>query len=195
MLRVPTASARFQRFLAALSAGSSARRIARTHDDFQNPGKLVRRRLCASACRVSADVRAGRQMEFAFRAPLQGLCGGADDEPKRVMLWYLFSLQSLGAARFMYVKLESSPAMSVSHVAAAASRYLLKRKKKSRYASRRENAYKDGRVVTQNAFQLSRNDAATLWPGAKEEAGAYDATLRIGREMFVPAAVVASIVA
>lgn len=192
VLQVPTASARFLRFLNALTAGSSVRRGARTHDDFQRADKLARRRLCGRACGAPVDaLRAGKQMEFVFRAaPLRGMCGHPDDEAKRVMLWYVFSL---GPARFMYVKLESSPALSASHVVSAASRYLLKRKKKSRYAARRENAYKNGELVVRNALQLARDDAAALWPQAARQSAAYDASVRIGREMFVPAAVVAGV--
>lgn len=188
VIQVPAASSRFQTFLQTLSAGSSVRFGARTHDTFQHASKLAQRRLCGSACAgPAAAVRAGKQKEFVFSEALRGVCGNPTDETKRVMLWYLFSV---GFAKYMYVKLESSPALSVSHVVSAASRYLLKRTKKSKYASRRENAYKNKELVVAEALAQSREDAARLWPQAAGEAAAYDASLRIGREMFVPAPVV-----
>lgn len=186
VLQVPTASTRFQRFLHSLTAASSVRVGARTHDDFQRADKLARRRLCGSGCRTPvADLRAGKQREYVFRTPLLGLCGGAADEVKRVMLWYVFSS---GGATYMYLKLESSRALSVHHVASAASRYILKKQKRTMYLRRRENAYKDGAVG--NALGLSRDDVAGLWPHAAGHAAKYDATVRVGREMFVPAPVV-----
>lgn len=192
VLRVPLASTRFQRFLAALTAASSVRFGARTHDDFQRADKLTRRRLCGASCLGGmTDVRAGKQREFVFRAPLRSVCGHPADEAKRVMLWYLFSA---GQARFMYVKMESSPALSVSHAVAAASRYVLKRKKKSMYVTRRENAYKNGELVARDALRLSRDNSRLLWPEATRDAAAYDASMRIGREMFMPASVVARLV-
>lgn len=192
VLEVPAASTRFQRFLQGLVTSSSVRRGARTHDDFQRPERLAARRLCGRACaRGVSDLSAGRQREFAFRAPLRGLCGQPTDEAKRVMLWYLFGT---GGKRYMYVKLESHPALSVQHAVAAASRYLLKRQKKTAYASRRENAYKDGNLVPAAALAMSRENAAALWPHLAAPAAGYDATLRIGREMFVPAAAVARLV-
>ena len=192
VLQVPTASTRFQRFLNALTAGSTVRVGARTHDNFQRADKLARRRLCGATCAGPiAGLHAGKQREFLLRTPLKAMCGNPADEAKRVMLWYLFSV---GAQTFMYLKLESSSAVSVSHVVSAASRYLLKRKKRSRYATRRENAYKNGELVARDALSLSLEDARRLWPHAAREAAAYDAFLRIGREMFVPASVVAGLV-
>lgn len=192
VLQVPPASARFQRFLHSLTASSSVRRGARTHDDFQRADKLDRRRLCGGACRAPvADLKAGKQREYVFSKPLRGLCGGAADEAKRVMLWYVFSS---GGATYMYLKLESHPALSAQHVVSAASRYILKKQKRSRYARRRENAYKDGELVAGDALALARDDVAKLWPDAAGSAAAYDAGMRIGREMFVPAPVVAQLV-
>lgn len=192
VLHVPAASTRFQRFLAALMAGSRVRVGARTHDDFQRADKVVRRRLCGATCaRPVAGLHAGKQREFVLRAPLTAMCGHPGDEAKRVVLWYVFSV---GREKFMYLKLESSPALSVSHVVSAASRYLLKRKKQSRYPTRRENAYKNGDLVARDALSLSLQNARALWPHAAREAAAYDAFLRIGREMFVPASVVAQLV-
>lgn len=192
VLHVPTASTRFQRFLNALMAGSRVRVGARTHDDFQRADKLARHRLCGATCsRPVAGLQAGKQREFPLRTPLTATCGHPGDEAKRVVLWYMFSV---GTAKFMYLKLESSPALSVHHVVSAASRYLLKRKKQSRYPTRRENAYKDGELVARDALSLSLENARQLWPHARKNAAAYDAFLRIGREMFVPASVVAGLV-
>lgn len=192
VLQVPLASTRFQRFLQSLTAASSVRRGARTHDDFQRPNRLARHRLCGGSCGAPvANLRAGKQREYVFRAPLRGLCGGPADEAKRVMLWYVFSS---GGATYMYVKLESHPALSAQHVVSAASRYILKKQKRSSYTRRRENAYKDGELVAADALALARDDVGKLWPGAAKDAAAYDATLRVGREMFVPAPVVAQLV-
>lgn len=186
VLQVPVDPA-FDRLLDDLSRGSS-RRVGTTHADFRSAAALTRRRLCGSACAAPiAGVRAGPQREYRLSTPLRP-CDGP--QSKRVLLWYQFWV---GGARYLYLKLEAHPALSVRHALAAASRYVLKRQ--SQLPTRRENAYKDrGGLVTAAAMALAAEDAQTLWPQAADEAARYDASVRIGREMFVPAAVAAELV-
>lgn len=182
VVQVPPTPA-FRRLLDEMMKRGSRRVGARTHDDFSSAAKLGRRRLCGQACAAGiAQVRAGKQMEYRL-APTRP-CEGA---VKRVLLFYQFWV---GGGHYLYMKLESHPALSVRHATSAASRYMLKREKKSALPTRREDAYKDrGGVVASAALALARDNAAQLWPGQAAAAARYDATLRIGREVFVPAAV------
>lgn len=126
-------------------------------------------------------------MEYLFNPPVSGLCG--TPEHKRVALWYVFSI---GLRRFLFFKLEGDPALSLGHAASAAARYILKRDKPSKLPRRREDAYKNrGGLDPSAALSESRANASTLWPDAAAEAAAYDRDIRIGRELFVPASVVA----
>ncbi len=187
VVHIPQSSTQFQRFLDGLLAHSSARFGAKTHDDFQVLAKLRARRLCRPACaRDITALRPGRQREFIFGAPLAGLCGPADASAKRVLLFYTFQTNS-GA--YLYMKLESEPALSVGHAVSALSRYVLKKSKKSQFAARRENAYKNKRgVAARTAMALSSADVRELWPEQAKNSKEYDASLRIGYEFFVPAA-------
>lgn len=187
VVQVPPTAA-FRALLDGLVTRGSRRVGARTHDDFSTAAKLARRRLCGSSCAAPvAQLRAGKQMEYPL-APMRP-CGST--AVKRVLLFYQFWV---GGAHYLYLKLESHPALSVRHAASAASRYLLKREKKSTLPTRREDAYKDrGGVVAAAALTLARDNAAQLWPGQAGDAARYDATVRVGREMFVPAAVAAQL--
>lgn len=185
---VPMADSRFLRFLRDLQAGSTRRLVARTHDDFQQGAAFKARRLCAGACREPSGLTgSGPQMEYRIRPALEGLCGSTA-ATKRVVLWYHFAV---GARRYLFFKLESSPALSMSHVTSAATRYLLKREKSGNgLPKRREDAYKDkAGVDPASALRESRANAADLWPEQAAEAELYDRTTRIGREVFVPAAI------
>lgn len=194
VVAVPHVHPKAEALLRDLRAGSTRRLIARTHADFRTTEALRARRLCAEACADPGAARAtSPQMEFRLDPPLTGLCGEATAEPKRAALWYTFEV---GRRRYLFLKLESSPALSLSHATAAAARYLLKREKKGapHLPKRRENAYKDAGGVDPGAALLeSAANARELWPEAAAEAAWYDRTARIGRELFVPASVLAAI--
>lgn len=185
--------ARFQVFLDNLLAHSSRRLLAKTHDDFQNPAKLASHRLCATACGADARaLRAGAQHEYRFRPPLAGLCGSQDAYPKGVLLWYTFSL---GLKRYVFMKLETHASTSPAHATSALSRYVLKKKKKTPFETRREDAYKDSkRPIREAAAAAAARNVAALWPAHAREATAYDASVRTGMELFVPAAIVATLI-
>jgi len=189
-LQRDAASVRFKNFLDNLTSFSSRRLLAKTHDDFQRPAKLAAHRLCADRCTGDArTLRAGPQYEYLFSPPLSGLCGGQDVYAKGVLLWYTFSL---GAQRFLFLKLESHGATSPAHAKAAFMRYVLKRGKKTPFETRRENAYKDGKgPIRDAAAAAAARNVAALWPQHAAAAGVYDATLRTGMELFVPAAAAA----
>jgi hypothetical protein len=194
VLELPPASARVRGLLTALARGSARRPLARTHDAHQHPAKLAAHRVCAApgagGCAADArGLRAGPQMEFRLSPPARGLCPG-DPTEKGVALWYHFSL---GRRRYLFLKLEGHPAVSPAHAWAALRRYAFKAPAKTRLAVRRENAYKDaGRPVAREALEASRRDAE-LWPRQAAGAAFYDAALRTGLEVFVPAAVVADL--
>lgn len=192
VLEVPAASSRFQAFLSQLVARSTRRPGARTHDGFQRADKLRRHRVCGAACAADArSLRAGAQMEYALRPALSGLCGPADPATKGVLLFYSFQL---GLKKYLYMKLESHGAMSLAHARGAVERYVLKRKKRSPYAIRREDAYKDaGGDVRARALAAAAANLV-LWPSRAAAAKAYDTSLRTGLELFVPAAAVAALV-
>lgn len=184
-------SARVQQFVAQLRGFSSRRPIARTHDNFQNPQKLARHRVCGSSCAADARaLRAGSQYEYRLRPPLAGLCGGGDAVTKGVVLWYTFQL---GGRRYLYLKLESHASTSPAHALAAVRRYVLKRATKTPYEVRREDAYKDDPrgLARRVAAAAARNLA--LWPRHAANARHYDATVRTGLELFVPGAVFAAL--
>lgn len=196
VLEVPGGSTRFQRFLSELTASSTRRPLARTHDTHQSAAKLARRRTCGAGC--AAPVRglaSGPQMEYRLSPPMEGLC--APGFPKGVLLWYVFSL---GRRRYVFAKLETQGALSLGHATSALRRYVFKApKQKSALRVRREDAFKNSATQSPAALRRAATDAAAenvaaLWPAQAAAAGRYDATLRTGLEVFVPAAVVLSLV-
>lgn len=191
VLEVPPSS-RFQQFVQELKRHSSKRMIARTHDDFQNPGKLAAHRVCARRCAKNArTLQWGQQYEYRFSPPLHGLCGPADASPKGVLLWYTFTL---GQKPYVYMKLETHSSTSPGHTVAALKRYVLKQSKKTPFETRREDAYKNSAsAVAQRAAAAAARNVAALWPEQAGAAKAYDQSVRVGMELFVPATVVASL--
>lgn len=187
VIEVPT-SPKFATFVKQLRQQSTRRPFAATHDWFQKQAKFAGARLCKNACTVNARwLSSDSQMEYVFKPPLVGLCGSKDVAPKRVMLWYMFRV---GSTRYMFMKLESFPAVSVRHAWGAIGRYVLKTKKASMFPSRRENARKNktsGENVSSRAAQLSSQDVRALWPSSHREAQVYNQSVRTGFEMFVPA--------
>jgi hypothetical protein len=133
-------------------------------------------------------------MEYRLAPPLAGLCGPADPKTtKGVMLWYVFTV---GRQSYMFAKFEGHSAVSVAHAWSAVSRYVLKRKKKTPFAVRRENAYKDkGGVTPERIAATVAQNIAQLWPQHASAARSYDKSIRVGMEMFVPAGVVAALLA
>jgi hypothetical protein len=191
VLEIPKASSRFQGFLSRMQTASRRRPGARTHNDFQSPARLARHRVCGATC--AADPRtlhAGPQREYVLRPALGGLCGPADTAAKGVLLWYTFHL---GAKSYMYMKLESHGALSLAHARGAVTRYVLKREKRSAFAPRRENAYKDGGDVRPRALAFAAANLV-LWPSRAADARAYNDSVRVGMELFVPAPEVAALV-
>jgi hypothetical protein len=73
------------------------------------------------------------------------------------------------------------------HVVGAIRRYVLKKPKTSRHLARRENAFKNAGFDKRKALEISRQNSA-LWGGNRSEASRYDASGRIGMEVFVPSA-------
>lgn len=186
VIEVPRDDSRFTTFVNQLTRFSSRRLISRTHDWFQKQHKFRAQRLCKTACAIDArTLRAGPQREYTFSPPLVGLCGSSDSAAKRVMLWYVFAA---GSKTYMFVKLESHPGMSAHHLYGAIRRYVLKKKKVSSYAPRRENAKKDANGnVSAAAARASHEDVHTLWPSLLTNAQMYNRSVRTGMEMFVPA--------
>lgn len=188
-------------FLAGLRTHGRPRPFAATHDDFRDPAKLAAHRLCGSRCSVDPGaLRADRQREYVFDPPLRGLCAPGD-ATKGVLLFYEFSVAD---RRFLYMKLEGHPAMSVAHARAALRRYVLRRPDPlDGRLSRRENSYKDSRARTpearaaeaRRAAEAAAANVAQLWPLAASHARRYDATLRTGMEMYLPPHVVTSLLA
>lgn len=181
-------SPRFATFVRQLQKFSSRRPFAKTHDWFQSQRKFASQRLCKDSCPTNARwLTADRQREYAFKPPLVGLCGSGNAAPKGVMLWYTFRV---GSKRYMFMKLESAPALSAQHAWGAVRRYVLKTKKKSSLPSRRENAGKNSRGTNlgNKAARLSANNVRTLWPSSEGNARKYNRNVRTGLEMFVPSA-------
>jgi len=191
VLEIPP-SARVAAFLSTLVGLSARRLLARTHDGFQDPRKLLRHRLCGGRCVAGGGLRAGPQREYRFEPPLHGLCGALDQSPKGVMLFYTFQF---GPKTYLYLKLESHARASVAHVRGASQRYVLKRSKRTAFETRREDAYKDlpRQTVVEAAARASLSNVQSLWPSRAADARAYDASLRTGLELFVPATVVATL--
>lgn len=189
----PRGSPAFDALLRLLKTGSS-RRFATTHADFRDSRAFAASRLRGP--KGPPLQSSSPQMEYAVRPPLQDLCGGST-AIKRVLLWYRFKVAGQG---YLFLKLESSSALSVSHAASAAARYLLKREKAADdgLQKRRENARKDRAGLNADAaLRESRENVDTLWPHPehRQQAEAYDRDVRVGRELFVPASVAARLAA
>lgn len=185
-------STRLRAFVAQLRAHSKRRAIARTHDAFQKPAVFGQRRLCGRAC-TGQWGGAGPQMEYALSPPLTGMCGSRGGAGgKGVLLWYTFRV---GARDYVYMKLESHGSASPHHAVAAVRRYVLKRAPKTSLPVRRENAYKDGGVSAAAALAVAQKNREMWGPrGRGGEAEAYDSSVRVGMEMFVPSMVTAMMI-
>lgn len=157
----------------AFAASGTKRPIAKTHDVFMRQASWARRRACNGAACDRLRIRALTPQTEVPISFVTSCDGGDDTETKRVALTYVFSVtdDADGSERpYMYLKLERSPSLSASHIRDAARRYLLKKAA----PGRRENAYIDRRRG------VPRTEPTT-W---------YDAHVRTGDEMFVPADVV-----
>jgi hypothetical protein len=191
VVEVPQASSKFQLFMEKLRK-KSTRRFGVTHDDFQHASKIEARRLCSvvGKCHALRSFGSGPQMEYHLSPAMDHMCGEGISAPKRVVLWYPFEVER---KKFLYMKLESAPALSLTHAGGAISRYVIK-KQKTGLPARRENAYKDkGGADAESLYRRSREasaDNAEMWPAFAESAARYDEELRIGMEMLIPAGAV-----
>lgn len=186
-----TGSAKLQAFAAGLKQHSSRRLLAKTHNAFSDPAKLGKYRVCSLGARCRARVEgltASPQYEYTLAPAMHGLCHPYDAFPKQVVLWYTFSM---GGSSFLYMKLESHKGMSLAHVQGAVSRYVLKRQKPTAgYEVRRENAYKNSptRYAAEALTASAKNRAvwAAMSPAYAALSNAYDASVRVGKELYVP---------
>lgn len=131
-------------------------------------------------------------MEYKLNPAMTGLCGTSDTFDRGVLLWYTFSM---GTKRYMFLKMETHSYASLAHAKAAVDRYMLKKTRSTgTFEARRENSYKDSRVIEDSAMAKASARDMLLWPEHAADAKVYNATLRTGMEVFVPAPVVATLV-
>jgi len=111
--------------------------------------------------------------------------------PKKVMLFYPFRVKSLKknvSKRYLYLKLESSPAISVEHAIEAAEAYTTDVKDNSGYPRRRERlrkketSYDDKLRIADHEFYESLN----LSSNDKEDIRFYNDFVRSHNELFIP---------
>ena len=111
--------------------------------------------------------------------------------PKKVMLFYPFRVKSLKkniTKRYLYLKLESSPAISVEHAIEAAEAYTTDVKDNSGYPRRRERlrkketSYDDKLRIADNEFYEYLN----LTSNDKEDIRFYNKFVRSHNELFIP---------
>lgn len=111
--------------------------------------------------------------------------------PKKVMLFYPFRVKSLEknvSKRYLYLKLESSPAISVEHAIEAAEAYTTDVKDNSGYPRRRERlkkketSYDDKLRIADNEFY----DSLNLSSNDKEDIRFYNDFVRSHNELFIP---------
>lgn len=111
--------------------------------------------------------------------------------PKKVLLFYPFRVKSLEknvSKRYLYLKLESSPAISVEHAIEAAEAYTTDVKDNSGYPRRRERlrkketSYDDKLRIADNEFYESLN----LSSNDKEDIIFYNDFVRSHNEIFIP---------
>lgn len=169
----------------------------RTHADFMKPEAHARVRLCGRSCAGGPAAATSPQREVHLRRPFLARCPDGE-EAKRVALIYEFAV---GRTNFLFVKLESFGAATAQHAARAFGRYVLRRQPLHGNA-RRENAYKDRLFNKGRALRAAAMDRR-LWAWlprqhwrqkADESALAYDERVRVGMEVFVPAALGAALV-
>ena len=190
--------------LLKMTRASSARPFSKTHDVFMTRAALGRRRVCASRANCSADLldvmALTKQRELGLRPPLRLRCREnlSGETVKRVVLFYSFRVNG---QRFIYAKLEGHRALSVQHAFAAVKRYVLKRPGGDAGVARREDNFKNKNRAPANrnsvVSQHSSQNALAFWRGVAPErreevavsAQRYDRLLRVGKEVFVPAAV------
>jgi len=111
--------------------------------------------------------------------------------PKKAMLFYPFRVKSLKknvSKRYLYLKLKSSPAISVEHAIEAAEAYTTDVKDNSGYPRRRERlrkketSYDDKLRIADHEFYESLN----LSSNDKEDIRFYNDFVRSHNELFIP---------
>jgi len=128
------------------------------------------------------------KMEFIFHHKLQYLCdvfslssSKSNISHKQVILYYRFEYKG---RKYLFVKLESNPMNSLSHL-----KNLMDKKRKDTYDKRRENenAYEDDlKEKDDNFYKLLLQKTKEIYKNLiLERINEYNRTLRTGRELFI----------
>lgn len=180
----------------ALTTLSTPRPIARTHRHFMRASNQSTQMelgidppmqfLCDAPCRSSHPSQSSPP-------PSSDRCTKGKRTPKTVLLWYAFRR---GSRTFLFLKLEGSKGMSVSHMIQAFRKYVFGTEfNGGGYPYRAETKPISKTHLMQNRLGLNRwldrafrterqrTQVRSRLQGILDE---YDQTVRVGNEMFVP---------
>lgn len=156
----------------------SPRKIAKTHDVFMKHAEWHKHAHCP-ICRLVPLTK-------QYEVPLRHFRGGCQITRKRVALGYLFRID---LRVYLYLKLETSPAMSATHAYEAMQRYVLKKAVRTDTYPRRENSYKNKMKIPNAIIQRDRVALHEY-----EESKTYDSRYRVGSELYIPRKVFAQLI-
>lgn len=176
-----------KRLWTTLTTLSTPRPIARTHRRFLSESNQT------------------KQMEFPIDPPMQFLCdepcrSSSSDRctrgkqtPKTVLLWYAFQR---GSRTFLFLKLEGSKGMSISHMIQAFRKYVFGTEfDGGGYPYRAETKPVSKTHLMENRMGLTRwvertfrteRQRTQARARLQDVLDAYDRSVRVGDEMFVP---------
>lgn len=156
---------------------SGVKRHGQTHRVFLSNTQYSKHSKCGRLCRVK-----GLTSQYDTRLYGHIQC---QKTKKRIALAYMFTINQ---TPYMFVKLESHPAMSLGHSREAIMRYGFGQTVRTDIYPRRENSYKNGTQIPGHI--LKRDRSAWRHPEAYSEANRYDTHFRVGSELYVPREIV-----
>jgi hypothetical protein len=188
----------FRLFIQEVVARSRARQIARTHRLFMDPVAFEGHRVCRRAhgregvpsCDTASLRACDSQMEYVFFPKLRVPCAA---HRKGVLLLFRFSYSVVGGRRdYVFMKLEGSKALSMSHAISAFHTYALKRLVEGRRETdvSLDGLWEELAADTRQVLQACGMNGCTRAQqrDAARASKQYDEQVRVGHEVFVPAA-------
>lgn len=183
------------RFIDAVIKMSHPRPIAKTHRFFSDSSLFQKHRMCrriSSVCSKETVHEETPQMEYVFSPRLDGICDSISSAG--VLLLYKFRF---GNKKFVFLKLESSKAFSISHVKTSIQFYVMKEMTKGR---RETNTTLDtlSAVLADDKNRVLKLCKSLKFPPTIvnkiiKDIEFYDRQIRVGHEFFLPGIVATSV--
>ena len=183
------------RFIDAVIKMSHPRPVAKTHRFFSDSSLFQKHRVCrrtSAMCSEESVHQETPQMEYVFSPRLDGICDSISSAG--VLLLYKFRF---GNKKFVFLKLESSKAFSISHVKTSIQFYVMKEMTKGR----RETDTSLNTLLTvlgDDNKRIIKMCKSLKFPPTTvnkiiKDIDFYDRQIRVGHEFFLPGIVATSV--